>query len=77
MRLIKTLLFLFTCVISLAQNSQKDSFKKDSLIVIEKNIAKGFFNDYILFIPKGTQLNKKTKKYLYLYICMYINLHNG
>lgn len=60
MRLNKTLFFLFTCVISLAQNSQKDSFKKDSLIVIEKNIAKGFFNDYILFIPKGTQLNKKT-----------------
>lgn len=60
MRLIKTLLFLFTGVISLAQNSQTEIFKKDSLIIIEKNPVKGFLNDYILFIPKGTQLNKKT-----------------
>lgn len=60
MRLIKTLLFLFTGVISLAQNSQTEIFKKDSLIIIEKNPVKGFLNGYILFIPKGTQLNKKT-----------------
>lgn len=41
-------------------SSQPEIFRKDSLIVIEKNPAKGFFNDYILFIPKGTPLNKKT-----------------
>ncbi|MFN3755167.1 hypothetical protein [Flavobacterium sp.] len=54
------LLLSLTCVIALAQNSQKEAFQKDSLIVIEKNPAKGFLNDYILFIPKGTHLNKKT-----------------
>ncbi|HLP65419.1 hypothetical protein [Flavobacterium sp.] len=58
--IIKTLFLSFTCIFSFAQNSKTEIFKKDSLIVIEKNQAKGFFNDYILFIPKGAQLNKKT-----------------
>ena len=54
------LLFLFSCIISFAQNTQAEIFKKDTLIVIEKNPKKGFFNDYILFVPKGTRQNKKT-----------------
>lgn len=44
----------------LAQTSQAQKIITDSLLIIEKNPAKGFFNDYILFIPKGTKLNGKT-----------------
>ena len=35
-----------------------EAFKKDSLIIISKDPGKGFNNDYILFIPKGTIKNK-------------------
>ena len=51
--------FSFSYTILLAQNSEAGDFRKDSLIIIEKNPAKGFSHDYILFIPKGTKLNKK------------------
>lgn len=44
----------------LAQTSHAKKISNDSLIVIGKNPSKGFFNDYILFIPKGTKLNTKT-----------------
>lgn len=44
----------------LAQTSQAQKISRDSLLIIEKNPAKGFFSDYILFIPKGTKLNGKT-----------------
>lgn len=57
---ISILLPVLICVTSFAQNSTSEIFKKDSLIIIEKSPDKGFFNDYILFIPKGTKLNKKT-----------------
>lgn len=61
MRHIITITFLlFGFNFLFAQNSQTDKFKADSLIIIEKNPTKGFFNDYILFIPKGTKLNKHT-----------------
>ena|SRR3989338_8083749 len=61
MRHIITIILLsFACNILFAQNSHIEIFEKDSLIVIEKNPAKGFFSDYILFIPKGTKLNNKT-----------------
>lgn len=57
-------LFLFIAVISqfAARSQSPDASKviKDSLIIIPKNPAKGFHHDYILFIPKGTTLNKKT-----------------
>jgi hypothetical protein len=43
----------------LAQTSQAQKITTDSLLIIEKNPAKGFFSDYILFIPKGTKLNGK------------------
>jgi hypothetical protein len=52
-------IFTFFCFISFAQNSSAEFFKSDSLIVVTKNPEKGFYNDYILFIPKGTPLNKK------------------
>lgn len=44
----------------LAQTSEAQKISRDTLLIIEKNPAKGFFNDYILFIPKGTKLNGKT-----------------
>lgn len=43
-----------------SQQNQDAVMEKDSLIMIEKNPTKGFNNNYILFIPKGTPLNKKT-----------------
>lgn len=54
------LFFSFFGTILFAQNSQTDYIKKDSIIIIEKQPDKGFYNDYILFIPKGTKLKKKT-----------------
>lgn len=57
--IITVLFFIGIHTISSAQHVTAEIFKNDSLIVIEKNVSKGFFNDYILFIPKGVQLNKK------------------
>lgn len=42
-----------------AQESIKPIFTSDSLIVVSKNPALGFHNDYLLFIPQGTPLNKR------------------
>ena len=59
MRFILILLFLSTSLFSIAQDSKIEVFKKDSLLIVKKNPIKGFKNDYILFIPKGTPINKK------------------
>ena len=48
-----------TCFLSIGQTSATETVKKDSLIIVSKNAQKGFSNDYILFIPKGTPLKKK------------------
>jgi hypothetical protein len=58
--LIIIIYLLIYCLTSFAQNSLLLAFPKDSLIVIEKDPTKGFYNDYILFIPKGTRLKQKT-----------------
>lgn len=58
--LITFLFFSFTSTLLFAQNSETEFFKNDSVIIITKNPEKGFHNDYILFIPKGTKLNSKT-----------------
>ncbi|MDX1651267.1 MAG: hypothetical protein R3277_02170 [Brumimicrobium sp.] len=42
------------------ENNVKNSVLKDSLIHVIADGQKGFYHDYILFIPKGTVLNKKT-----------------
>lgn len=54
------ILLLLACKILFAQNSQIGIFEKDTMIVIGKKPSNLFFNDYILFIPKGTKLNSKT-----------------
>lgn len=60
-RHIFTILTLFlTSDFLFAQTSQTDILLADSLIISEKNPSKGFYNDYILFIPKGTKLNNQT-----------------
>lgn len=53
------LLFLFSSLFSIAQDSKLEVFKKDSLLIIKKDVKKGYQNDYILFIPKGTPINKE------------------
>lgn len=53
------LIFLFSSFFSFAQDSKSEVFRKDSLLIIQKDVKKGFQSDYILFIPKGTPVNKK------------------
>ena len=54
-------IFVFTVsyFVSFAQKSTTETFKSDSLLIVKKNPGKGFYHDYILFIPKRTPLNKK------------------
>jgi hypothetical protein len=54
------LIFIISCFASFAQKSATETVKNDTLIIVEKNPDKGFYSDYILFIPKGTALHKKT-----------------
>ena len=58
MRFIFILLFTISYVVSSGQNSTTGTFKNDSILIVKKNPEKGFHNDYILFIPKETPLNK-------------------
>jgi len=60
MRYIISLFFAIICLFTSAQQTTTKLFKSDSLIIVQKNPGKGFSNDYILFIPKGTPLNKET-----------------
>lgn len=60
MRSIFTLIAAIFQLVSSAQQSSPGIFKTDSLMIVNKNPAKGFHNDYILFIPKGTPVNKET-----------------
>lgn len=60
MRYTILLVFSIACYFSSAQQTAIEKSKADSLIIINKNPAKGFYNDYLLFIPKGTSLYKKT-----------------
>ena len=57
-RLIFILLFTISYFISSGKNSTTGTFKNDSILIVKKNPEKGFHNDYILFIPKETPLNK-------------------
>ena len=59
MRFLILFTFTFFYFVAPAQNSETITIKKDSLIVITKNPGKGFHHDYILFVPKGTPLQKK------------------
>lgn len=49
---------IFCTILFIFSSGQQKIFEKDSLIIIKKNMDKGFSNDYILFIPKGTPQNK-------------------
>ena len=60
MRFYSILLLVFSSLFSIAQDLKFEAFKKDSLLIIKKDIEKGFHHDYILFIPNGTTINKKT-----------------
>ncbi len=53
-------LFLFLILISGCLSYGQNVFTKDSLLIISKNAAKGFHHDYLLFIPKGTPMQKRT-----------------
>lgn len=58
MRAVFILIFIISCFAAFSQNSKFGTFKNDSLLVVKKNPEKGFYNDYILFIPKETPRNK-------------------
>lgn len=59
MLLLYVLLFTICYLVSFGQNAITEVLKNDSLLIVSKNPEKGFYNDYILFIPKGTPVNKK------------------
>lgn len=59
MRYLFISIFVIFSFVSFTQNQTLETFKKDSLLVVKKNQKKGFYNDYLLFIPKGTPLNTK------------------
>lgn len=52
--------FAISCLFIHAQTGDAEVMGRDSLLIINKNPAKGFYNDYILFIPEGTPLHQKT-----------------
>jgi hypothetical protein len=58
MRYLLLLIFILSYFVSASQSSIITT-KRDSLIVVAKNPEKGFHHEYILFVPKGTPLNKK------------------
>jgi hypothetical protein len=58
MRSIFILICTLSYFVSFAQNPT-ETFKKDSLVFVKKSPQQGFYNDYILFVPKGTPLKKK------------------
>jgi len=55
-----TFLFILVPLLTWSQNPISESFLKDSLIIKESDPSKGFYNSYILFIPKGTLKSKLT-----------------
>ena len=60
MRYILLIHFTLISFVSVAQNAATQTFKRDTLLVIRKQPAKGFHHEYILFIPKGTPIIKRT-----------------
>lgn len=59
MRSVSIFIFFISYFISFSQSPVPGTLKKDSLIIVQKNPGKGFYHDYILFIPKGTPVNQK------------------
>ncbi|MCK6649453.1 MAG: hypothetical protein L6Q66_07345, partial [Bacteroidia bacterium] len=59
MRHLTVLLLLLNSLYAFAQKANKEPFLKDSVLIISKDPKKGFYNDYILFIPKGMPRNKE------------------
>jgi len=60
MRSLFILLLITIGPVSFAQQEGDDIMQKDSLLIIEKKTSKGFHSGYLLFLPKGTPLNKQT-----------------
>lgn len=60
MRTIFLLILSINCLLSFSQNKTLKSSQSDTLIIILKNLEKGFYHDYILFIPKETPFHEKT-----------------
>lgn len=53
-----TLILLFFII--LTSNLSAQNIKNDSIIIVYKNPNKGFYSDYILFLPKGIEFNQRT-----------------
>ncbi|GAA4758184.1 hypothetical protein GCM10023230_02690 [Flavobacterium hankyongi] len=59
MRTIFFFILSITHITSFSQSSTLESLKKDTLFIIKKNPEKGFYHDYILFVPKEIPLSNK------------------
>ncbi|CAM1343009.1 hypothetical protein [Tenacibaculum amylolyticum] len=60
MRSIFILTFIIFSQFSFAQNAEKENLNDNKMLIIKKNPKKGFYNDYILFVPKETPTQQKT-----------------
>ena len=58
MRFTSTFIFLISLFTCFSQNLTTKTTKTDTILIVKTNAEKGFYNDYILFLPKGTPLNK-------------------
>src|SRR6187549_3702646 len=50
--------FIISFLVSMGQAKTRVMLDKDTLLVVKHDPSRGFYNDYLLFIPKGTPLNK-------------------
>lgn len=60
MRSIFILIFIIFAHFSFAQKREKENLNSNKMLIIKKNPKKGFYNDYILFVPKETPTHQKT-----------------
>lgn len=59
MKALLTLLILLPSI-TFSRTVDMEVLTQDSLILVDSNPSKGFWNSYLLFLPKGTPLNKRT-----------------
>lgn len=60
LRICFSLAFAALTLFCRAQDTPAKSVQRDSLLIINADVKKGFRSGYLLFIPKGTPISKKT-----------------
>lgn len=60
MRLLYSIALFIQTLVVYGQDQNALTFEKDSLLNISANPSKGFYHDYLIFIPKGTPIHSTT-----------------